>query len=171
VEQRDLSTLAIRLETLVIVSSSQTVRPPREISLALATYVWSLGDTLAPRTPSSDVELRGQSLFASRCKSCHAPPGYTGPPVPMGVVGTDPTVGLSADRGTGTYRVPSLLGVGDRELLLHDASASSLEEMFDPARTGSGYHGRLGGPIQGHVYGLDLGADDRGALVAFLRTL
>lgn len=171
VEQKDLSTLAIRLETLVVVSSSQTVRPPREIALALATYVWSLGDTLSTRAPSSDAEVRGQSLFTSRCSSCHAPPGYTGAPVPIGVVGTDPTVGLSADRSTGTYRVPSLLGVGDRQLLLHDASASSLDEMFDPARTGSGYHGRLGGPIQGHTYGLDLGADDRSALLAFLRTL
>src|ERR1700690_2980630 len=62
VEQRDLATLAVRLETLVIVTSSQTIRPPREVALGLATYVWSLADTLAPRAPSTDVELQGQSI-------------------------------------------------------------------------------------------------------------
>lgn len=169
--QRDLPTLAIRLETLIIVTQSQTIRPPREVTLALATYVWSLADTLTTRAPTTDAELAGQVIFAERCASCHAPPNYTGPPVPLAVVGTDPVIGLSLDRRTGNYRVPSLLGVADRPLLIHDGSATSLDEMFDPTRTSSGYVGRLGGPIVGHEFGLDLSAGDRAALLSFLRTL
>ena len=171
VAQRSVESLAVRLETLVIASNGESVRPPREIALGLATYVWSLADSLRPRAPSSAEEIAGQSIFASRCASCHEPPNYTGPPVPLDVVGTDPTVGLSRDRGTGNYRVPSLLAVGDRPLLLHDASVASLEELFDPARTSSTYRSRLGAPIPGHLTGLDLDFASRTALIAFLRTL
>lgn len=171
VRQRDVTALAIRLETLVIVSSSQTVRPPREVALGLATYLWSLADAIPSRAPSSPAELRGQDLFAARCASCHAAPTFTGSPVAMGEVGTDPVVGSSADRHTGNYRVPSLLGVKDRGFLLHDASISSLAELLDPARTTSTYRGRLGAPVSGHAYGLDLSDGDRAALVAYVSTL
>ncbi len=171
VVQRDLATLAVRLETLLITDSLQTTRPPREVALALATYVWSLADTLATREPSTDDELAGRAVFGTECAACHVPPKYTGPPVPLDVVGTDPVVGLSLDRRTGNYRVPSLLGVSTRPLLLHDASISSLDEMFDPSRTSPTYVSRLGAPIAGHVFGLDLDASDRAKLIAFLRTL
>jgi hypothetical protein len=171
VAQRDFATLAVRIETQLIERSAETHRPPREIALALATYVWSLADGLTPRAPRTNAETWGQTIFGARCMSCHVPPSYTGPPVPLAVVGTDPTIGLSLDRGTGTYRVPSLRGVADRPLLLHDASVSSLDEMFDPARVTPAYSGRLGAPIAGHPFGLDLSDTDRAALLAFLRTL
>ncbi|HEY1959742.1 MAG TPA: hypothetical protein VGH28_29235 [Polyangiaceae bacterium] len=171
VAQHDVESLAVRIETLVVTSNAETLRPPREIALGLAMYVWSLADSIRTRAPASTQEIAGQSIFASQCASCHAPPSYTGPPVPLDVVGTDPTVGLSPDRGTGTYRVPSLLGVGDRPLLFHDASVASLEELFDPARTSSTYESRLGAPIPGHLTGLDLDPTSRAALIAFLRTL
>ena len=171
VAQNDLASLSVRLETLLITDSGETTRPPREITLALANYVWSLASELDTRPPSTDAEIQGQAIFETNCATCHAPPNYTGPPVPLDVVGTDPTVGLSLDRGTGNYRVASLLGVSARPLLVHDASVSSLDQMFDPSRTSTTYVGRLGGPIEGHTFGLDLDDDDRAALVAFLRTL
>lgn len=172
-EQRDIVTLAIRLETLIITSQMEGVRPPRIVALALAEYVWSLADTLPTHAPSSAEQLRGQSLFSETCAGCHALPGYTGPPVPLDVVGTDPKEGESPDRGTGMYRVPSLHGVGTRPLLLHDASLPSLDAMFDPARTQPGFTGATRGPgaVPGHSYGLGLSDADRAALLAFLRTL
>jgi hypothetical protein len=50
-----------------------------------------------------------------------------------------------------------------------------LEEWFDPARlkddyVPKGFH--MGpGPVKGHEFGLKLAADDRQALIAFLKTL
>ena len=173
VAELDITSLAIRLETLIITSNGQTIRPPRIVALALAEYVWSLADALPSRAPATGDELRGQTLFAQSCAECHARPSYTGPPVPLAVVGTDPKEGESLDRGTGSYRVPSLRGVGSRPLLLHDASLPSLAAMFDPARTQAGFTGgtRGEGAVPGHVYGLALPDADRSALVAYLSTL
>lgn len=159
VRQLDLTSLAIRIETLIITSHGQAVRPPRIVALALATYLWSLAPASAV-PPSSASAQHGQAIFDATCAGCHAPPVFTGDPVPLAEVGTDPTVGLSRDRGTGTYRVPSLRGVGDRALLLHDASVHSLDELLDPARTSPG-----------HRFGTDLSAADRADLVAYLSTL
>ena len=171
VKQRDVSTLAIRLETLIIVSNSQTIRPPREVALGLAMYLWSLADGLSPRATVTVEEKRGQTLFTASCANCHAPPSFAGAPVAMKVIGTDPVVGNSADRHTGNYRVPSLLGVTDRGPLMHDSSARTLEELFDPTRVKPDYLDPFGKPILGHTYGLDLAAVDRAALVAYLKTL
>ena len=168
VAQIDLEALAIRLETLMITSTNETARPPRIVALALARYVWSLADQFAPADESS----AGALVFASDCASCHVPPAFTGAPVPLDVVGTDPTIGDSLVRGTGSYRVPSLRGVGLRALLLHDGSLPSLDAMFDPARTGAGYAGGVRpGAVPGHVFGLELADSDRSALLAYLEAL
>jgi hypothetical protein len=79
--------------------------------------------------------------------------------VDLDEVGTDPTIGESPIRGTGTYRVPSLRGVGSRGPLLHDASVPSIDALLDPARSG------------GHRFGLSLPAEDREELLTYLRSL
>ncbi len=160
VAQHDLTSLAIRLETLIITSHGQVLRPPREVALGLATYLWSLSTSVEGTPPVSDAEKSGAEIFTSTCARCHAPPSFTGPPVPIDVVGTDPTIGLSTDRGTGFYRVPSLHGVSTRGLLLHDASIKSLDGLLDPTRT-----------ERGHRYGLDLDAPSRASLIAYVSTL
>ncbi|MDB4963103.1 MAG: hypothetical protein JWP01_3102 [Myxococcales bacterium] len=152
VRQPDVVALAIRIETLIITSHAEVVRPPRAVTLALATYLWSLSTEEPPAPPPEP--------FLRECAGCHAGDGLTGAPVPLHVVGTDPVVGQSTDRGTGTYRVPSLRGVGDRALLLHDGSVDSLEALLDPART-----------TPGHPFGSDLPAPDRAAIVAYLEAL
>jgi mono/diheme cytochrome c family protein len=157
VRQPDVIALAIRIETLIVTSHAEAIRPPRELALALATYVWSLAPAMVP---DDDAVRTGRDLFVASCAGCHAGDGFTGEPVPLAVVGTDPTVGESRDRGTGNYRVPSLRGVIDRALLLHDASVHSLTELLDPARTTPGHH-----------FGSDLSVADRAALVAYLATL
>jgi hypothetical protein len=78
--------------------------------------------------------------------------------VALDAIGVD-AVGLSIERGTGRWRVPSLVGVAARGALLHDGSAVTLEAVLDPRRPG------------GHRFGLGLDADTRADLVAYLRTL
>ena len=101
VDVRDPIALAIRVETLIITSSQATVRPPRILALALAAYVRSLASTLPSVEAGAAASPRGADLFAAGCAGCHVPAGLTGAPVALEVVGTDPTLGLSADRGPG----------------------------------------------------------------------
>jgi cytochrome c553 len=170
VRVRDRTALAIRIETLLITGHGQVLRPPRVVALALAAYLTSLADALPPTGTTSS---RGAQVFASSCAGCHMPPTLTGPPVALAVVGTDPTLGQSLDRGTGTYRVPSLRGVGTRGPLLHDGTVPSLDAMFDPTRITSAFTSKLHGTgaAPGHPFGLDLGDADRTALVAYLSAL
>ena len=170
VRQLDLVSLAIRVETLLITAHGQAVRPPRIIALAIAQYIWSLADGL-PETTAAGTP--GQALFAARCSSCHAGDGLTSAPRPLAEVGTDPRLGLSPDRGTGFYRVPSLRGVAARPTLFHDGALPGLDALLDPTRVDDGYQGgaRGPGPVTGHVFGLDLSAEDRAALLAYVRSL
>lgn len=173
VAQRSITSLAIRIETLIITTHGQVLRPPREVSLGLALYVRSLAAGLSQGDPSTRSEQRGAALFDGECSGCHAEPGFTGPPVPIAVAGTDPTFGNSADRGTGMYRVPSLLGVALRGPLLHDGKVRDVDALFDPNRIEPNYDGALhgSGPVPGHLFGLDLIGADRDDLLAFLHTL
>lgn len=173
VRARDLSTLAIRLETLIITSNDQAVRPPRLVALALAAYVTSLAASLPSLDAAAAAAPHGARVFADCCAACHAPPALTGEPVPLATVGTDPHLGLSLVRGTGRYRVPSLHGVGSRGPLLHDGTVPSLSAMFDPARVTPAFSGNLHGQgaVPGHLFGLDLSDADCGALITYLEGL
>jgi cytochrome c5 len=173
VAQRDRTALAIRIETLVVTSHAMLVRPPRMISLALAAYVASLAERLPGADEAAQASPSGARLFASACQACHQAGSLTGPPVRLDVVGTDPAQGLSRSRGTGTYRVPSLHGVGTRGPLLHDGTVPSVAVLLDPSRLTAGYPQRLhgAGAIPGHTFGLDLSAGDRAALVAYVEAL
>ena len=146
--------LAVRIETLMIVSHGQAVRPPRKVAAALAVYL--LG--LAPTTPLPGGE--GAAVFARECSSCHAGEGASGPPVALAAIGTDPAVGESRDRGTGFYRVPSLRSVGDRRRLFASGAVEDLDALLAPDRA-----------VPGHRYGLSLDARDREALLVYLRGL
>ena len=169
----DLTTLAIRIETLIVTSHNQATRPPRVVALGLASYLVSLSGGLPPPSRAAIVSPRGAELFASNCAGCHGGDGYTGSPVLLATIGTDPTVGESADRTTGAYRVPSLRGVGTRGPLLHDGTLPSLASMFDPARVSEGFGARLhgSGPVPGHPYGLALPDADRAAITQYLGSL
>jgi mono/diheme cytochrome c family protein len=150
--------LAIRIETLIITSSGETIRPPRKLAFALAMYLWQLNPR-ATRAPD-ESSLRGSKVFAARCAACHIGPDVSGELIPLDVVGTDPSVGLSPERTTGSYRVPSLRGVGDRAPLLASGQVPNVEALLDPMRS-----------EPGHRSGLELAAGDRQDLLAFLHTL
>lgn len=163
---------------------------------ALALYLYSLDPPPNPN-PFDELARRGQEVFeAEGCGRCHTPPLYTNnqlvpapgfdPPlkhrdrydVSERRVNTDPGLALTTRRGTGYYKVPSLKGVWYRGPLQHSGAVARLEDWFDPARmradyVPTGFAGVEGGPrpVQGHPFGLRLSAEDREALIAFLRTL
>jgi hypothetical protein len=163
---------------------------------ALARFVYAL---TAPSNPNAfDARAtRGAQVFASQgCARCHTPPLYTNnrlvaaegftPPADhtdrYGVmaerVGTDPALTMATRRGTGYYKVPSLRGVWYRGPFEHSGSVATLEDWFDPARvrddyrpTGFAPYDGSPRPVRGHRFGLSLSAEDRAALIAFLKTL
>ncbi len=151
----DVLALTVRLETAVITASNQAIRPPREVALGLAWYLWSLGDTLASPQPGP-----GMDVFDRECGECHRGDALSGPPTPLDVVGTDPTVGQSPWRETGAMQTPSLRGVARRGRLTAGGHFDSLEAMLDPERE-----------AQGHRFGLELPPSERNSLLEFLGRL
>jgi mono/diheme cytochrome c family protein len=163
---------------------------------ALALYLYSLEPPPNPNAVD-DLVRRGQEIFEGEgCSDCHTPPLYTNnmlipatgfkPPadhyenydVSRRKVGTDPTLAMETRRGTGYYKIPSLKGLWYRGPLTHSGAIARLEDWFDPARleddyqpTGFAPAGASSGPVLGHPFGIDLLAEDKRALIAFLRTL
>jgi hypothetical protein len=163
---------------------------------ALAKYVYALTPPANPNKPSMLSE-KGRMVFAQEgCITCHTPPFFTnnkltpadGFSIPDDhyekydifdiSVGTDPGYTLNTRRGTGYYKVPSLLGLWYRGPFLHDASLANLDDFFDPARlrddyvpTGFKPHNVATKAVRGHEFGMNLNEADKKALVAYLLTL
>ena len=162
---------------------------------ALALYLYSLEPPPNPNKFDA-LAARGQKIFERDCAMCHTPPLYTnnkltsaeGFTPPTGAVekydilpisvGTDPNLTLKTRRGTGYYKVPSLKGVWYRSMFGHSGWCAMLEDWFDPRRvlddyvpTGFKPFGTSTYAVKGHRFGLDLSADDKKALIAFLKTL
>lgn len=152
----DLTALAVRIETLMITSRRQRMRPPRKLAFALAWYLWSLSESLS----EPDWEHPGAPLFQANCAGCHQGDRLVGDRVALEAIGTPSAVGESPNRGTGFYRVPSLRGVGDREPLFASGTVPNLETLLNPDRE-----------VAGHQFGLHLNDSDRALLISFLRTL
>jgi hypothetical protein len=168
-----------------------------EVLFAIGQYLMSLEPPKNPNVGPPELVVAGNQVFTEQgCARCHTPPDYTNgmltpamgfePPAEhpyrsdiMNVsVGTDPGVALKTRKGTGLYKVPSLRGVWYRPFLLHDGSVASLEEFFDPERLepthmpgGWRPPGTGKQAIQGHPFGLGLSAEQKTALLAFLKSL
>lgn len=102
-------------------------------------------DDLADR----EMLAHGRRVFESAgCARCHIPPlTYT----------SDSTydVGIHDEAGLKLFNPPSLRGVSQRDRLFHDSRAKSLDDVLD----------------QGHFTQADLSADERSALLRFLKSL
>jgi cytochrome c553 len=155
-----LPALAVRIETLLVENAHERFRPPRDVAVALALYVESLGARGEPGDAEHAPE--GARVFAASCGGCHHADGSTEAPLPVDAVGTDRRAADSPMRGNGVYRIPSLWAVGDRGQYLHDGSVRDLATFLDPARLES---------TQGHPFGLDLQDEDRARLLEFLVTI
>jgi hypothetical protein len=163
---------------------------------ALSLYLYSLHPPSNPNRVDV-LSRRGQTVFRrAGCPACHTPPlytnnkltpatGFTSSPdarnkydiLPISV-GTDPNLTMKTRRGTGYYKVPSLQGVWYRGMFGHSGWCATLEDWFDARRTRDDYvptgfkpYDAKTYPVKGHPFGLDLSAEDRGALIAFLKTL
>jgi hypothetical protein len=163
---------------------------------ALALYIYSLKPPLNPNK-ASVMSARGEKVFQLEgCGVCHTPPLYTnnklipadGFKVPEDhrqrfdilslSIGTDPSLTMTTRRGTGYYKVPSLKGLWYRGPFEHSGSIATLEDWFDPRRLSDDYvptgwrgYGVKTRAVKGHEFGLQLSADDKRALIAFLKTL
>ena len=169
---------------------------PDHLLFALAEYIFSLEPSPTPHMDDPRAAAGSAVFQREGCASCHTPPvytnnkltpaqGYQPPPdhpnradVMSVSVGTDPNLALKTRKGTGFYKVPSLKGVWYRGLFNHDGSVTTLEEWFDPARlrqdfVPSGFvgYGVTRRAVPGHEFGLRLTAEDKAALIAFLKTL
>ncbi len=167
--QQDVFSLAVRIETLLL-TNLRGVAPPPAVALGLAVYLRTLRP---PASPAASIDSHGAGLFATHCAGCHSTPDHGGEPVALSTIGTDPALGRSPERGTGTYRVPTLLGVASRGSLLHDGRIPDVGALLDPARLTAGYRNALhgDGPVLGHVHGLELDPQDRADLTAFVSSL
>lgn len=147
---------------------------------ALGRYLYSLEPPRNPH-PLNAAAARGRRVFSREgCDACHTAPLYTSntltPALGFTVpaehltryriinrsVGTDPELAMRTRKGTGYYKVPSLKGAWYRGPFQHAGAVPTLDEWFDPARTGR---------VPGHPFGLTLTPDDRRALIAFIDTL
>ncbi len=171
-------------------------RASDEALYALAMYIYSLQPPVNPNLSDPRIADGERSFNREGCANCHTPPLYTSNKVTLAQgfvppaehsrfmdilpvsVGTDPGLALKTRKGTGYYKVPSLKGAWYRGRYLHDGSLTTLEEMFDPARLSDGFvpsgfmlPGQRSRPVKGHEFGLKLSETERGALLAFLRSL
>lgn len=163
---------------------------------ALALYIYSLRPPPNPNRRTA-LAIHGERVFEREgCDTCHPAPLYTNNKLtPAGgftvpeehhrrfdilriSVGTDPGLALTTRRGTGYYKVPSLKGVWYRGPFEHNGSLATLEDWFDPRRVRDDYvptgwkgYAVKTRAVRGHEYGLELSADDKRALIAFLKTL
>lgn len=144
--ENSLPALAVRVDTLLIVSQEERRRPPREVAYALAYYLWNL----EPPTRSRATE--GAALFEQHCADCHHADGTVAEPLPL------PWEDRYPERGTGLYRVPSLAGIADRARLLHDGSVPSVAHM-------------LRDPPTSHPLLPSLSQDDQRALTTYVEAL
>jgi hypothetical protein len=163
---------------------------------ALALYVYSLRPPPNPHTFDALATRGGEVFNREACVTCHTPAFYTNnrltlaPDIPVPAdqlkrfdilrvsVGTDTDLALKTRRGTGYYKVPSLKGLWYRGMFPHDGSCATLEDWFDRHRlqddyvpTGFKGYGVQTRAVKGHPFGLTLSAEDKRALIAFLRTL
>ncbi len=164
--------------------------------LAIARFVYSLTPPENPNKTSA-LSNKGKIIFAKEgCVTCHTPPLFTnnkltpanGFQIPEDhyerynifdiSIGTDPGYTLNTRRGTGYYKIPSLLGLWYRGPFMHDASLANLEDFFDPARlkddyvpTGFKPHNVKTKAVPGHEFGMDLNKEEKEALIAYLLTL
>jgi len=175
---------------------TQADRYTDEELYALALYVYSLKPPPNPNKFDA-VAAHGQRVFEREgCAMCHTPPlytnnkltlaeGFTPPPgdekkydiLPISV-GTDPGLATQTRRGTGYYKVPSLKGVWYRGMFGHSGWCATLEDWFDPHRVRDDYvptgfkpYGETIYAVKGHPFGLNLSAEDKRALISFLKTL
>lgn len=157
-----------------------------DLARTLASYVRSIlsGDSPYDRFINSDrdalsaVEQAGLQIFRGKgtCAACHVGPNFTDERFHnTGVAWRDPSTssgevaGYFADQGagSGTFKTPTLREIARTAPYMHDGSLASLEDVVDFYDTG----GRSNPNIDPEIHPLHLSAEEKQALVAFLKSL
>jgi cytochrome c peroxidase len=158
---------------------------PRTIALALASYVRTLrsGDAPIDRFRAGDTLVLsplarlGFRLFTGKanCATCHVGPLFTDGDfhnsglawrdTAFSDIGRANSTGLTEDMGR--FKTPSLRNVAITAPYMHDGSKRSLEDVIDFYDAG----GQPNPGLDPLIRPLRLTADERRALVAFLRSL
>jgi len=164
---------------------------------ALGKYLYSLKPPKNPNSFPQELIKKGEIIFKREgCVTCHTPPLYTNnkltpvdgftPPASHYKsydifdisVETDPDLTLYTRRGTGYYKVPSLLGLWYRSPFGHSGHIATLEDWLDKRRLDDDYVPTGFKPaftktmaVKGHEFGLDITKEEKTALIAFLKTL
>jgi len=148
-----------------------------DVTGALASYVRTIrsGDSRFDRYAAgksgalNDLEKAGLALFRgkARCTTCHAGPNFTDESFHnTGVAWRDGRL-LDQGAGDGKFKVPTLREVARTAPYMHDGSLATLEDVVE-------YYDRGGNANPGldeDLHPLHLSAEDKRALVAFLRSL
>ncbi|PQO46409.1 hypothetical protein C5Y93_10540 [Blastopirellula marina] len=137
-------------------SVEQTMHGPdlsEEDAEALSAYMASLPlpppiDQLQETRDLAAIAHGRQIFLRNNCIKCHAPPTYTSPELY--------DVGMEDKEHNREFNPPSLRGIGHRKTFFHDASATSLRDVFE---------------IEGHQLAEDLSDDQLDDLIKFLRSL
>lgn len=158
---------------------------PQYLAMALATYVRTIisGDSRYDRYVAGDAgalnaaERRGLELFRGKasCVVCHLGPNLTDEEFHNTGVGWGE--GLAQDLGRaqftqeerdrGAFRTPTLREVALAAPYMHDGSLKTLEDVVDFYSDG----GKPNPYLDSEMQRLDLTADEKADLVAFLRSL
>jgi hypothetical protein len=139
----DGATLRFRAEPISIFLRDGLVPPPH------------------PERELTAQEAQGKAIFENpktQCATCHAPKSEFTDRSTMPLRGFKTLPLFDEEKAPLGYKVPSLLFVGGTAPYYHDGSAPSLEELIEKNQD------RMGHTMQ-------LTADERAALVAYLKTL
>lgn len=142
--------------------------------------------------PDRGLALRGTEVYQARCASCHDRPGDL---LLAQEVGTDDRLMREDSPLEQVYwrllgfegvelqfwprlKIPALSGMAARGPFLHNGSVPTLEDLLSPesrppvfSQAGSVFDTRLPGHSnRGHSFGMDLDAEDRRGLLAYLRS-
>jgi len=114
-----------------IVTTMHGPAPTKEQVADLTAYLNSLAPPSAAMMGVGQGDLnavaRGRTVFDVRkCAACHVAPEYTSP--------NNYDVGLVDEVGNHQFNPPSLRGVRQRDALLHDGRARSLDDVFRKVR-------------------------------------
>ena len=155
----------------------RTGRKIADVTAALASYVRTIrsGESRFDRYAAgkqnalSELEKQGLALFRgkARCSTCHAGPNFTDENFHNTGVAFREGKLLDEGAGEGKFKVPTLREVARTAPYMHDGSFATLEEVVD-------YYDRGGNQNPGldeDLRPLHLTADEKQALLAFLRTL
>jgi cytochrome c peroxidase len=152
-------------------------RPSREIAKALASYVRSIlsGDSRFDRFVNGDrgalsaPEQRGLEVFRgrARCVTCHVGPNFTDEKLHNTGIAWNGERLTDDGAGRGDFKTPTLRDVALTAPYMHDGSLASLDEVIDFYNRG----GRSNPNLDPDIHPLNLGADERQGLAAFLIAL